>query len=125
MSNGIMETSVIPPSAVEPLNLTTREIIQRQAVEFKKQYVLKEIAMKVEAERKFQDEKWGPIDQHGHSIAEWVLIAEAELAEAKNAVIKGGAGRNSVRAEIIQTMAVLQACLEQHGIEDDHDGRQL
>lgn len=105
--------------------MDTREIIERQTVEFKKRHRLGEIHTKVAAERLFQDGKWGPIEQHGHSMAEWVLIAEAELEEAKLAVIKGGSGRNSVRSEIIQTIAVLQACLEQHGVEDDHDGRRL
>lgn len=105
--------------------MDTREIIERQAVEFKKRHRLGEIHTKVTAERLFQDDKWGSVEEHGHSIAEWVLIAEAELVEAKLAVIKGGSGRNSVRSEIIQTIAVLQACLEQHGVEDDHDGRQL
>lgn len=76
-------------------------------------------------ERKFQDAKWGTVDEHGHTLGEWILIAEAELAEAKEALIKGGTGRNSVRAELIQTAAVLLAALEQHGVVDTHDRRQV
>lgn len=107
------------------MDILTRQIIEEQIENRLIGRGLKEIHFAVHAERRFQDEKWGPIDKKGHSLAEWVLIAEAELAEAKQAVIKGGSGRNSVRAEIIQTMAVLQAALEQHGVEDDHDGRAL
>lgn len=101
------------------------ERIRQQARKERHKHTLCAISTAVESERRFQDEKWGPIEEHGHSLAEWVLIAEAELAEAKQAVIKGGSGRNSVRAEIIQTMAVLRAALEQHGVVDDHDGRQI
>ena len=77
------------------------------------------------SERQFQDRKWGNVDEHGHTLGEWLLIAEAELAEAKNALIKGGEGRDSLRSEIVQTIAVLFACLEQHGVEDPHKGRQV
>lgn len=68
-------------------------------------------------ERKFQDEKHGhPVD-NPHSIGAWLLIAEAELAEAKEAAIKGGTGRNNVISEIIQLAATCAACLEQHGVD--------
>lgn len=79
----------------------------------------------VKAERKFQDDKWGTVYDHPHTLGEWILIAEAELAEAKLAIIKGGTGRNSVRSELIQTAAVLLAALEQHGVVEPHDGRQI
>lgn len=102
-----------------------RKQIMDQAAEFKSRVRITEIISAVHKERLFQDAKWGSICDNPHSLAEWVLIAESELAEAKLAVIKGGSGRNSVRAEIIQTMAVLQAALEQHGVIDDHDGRAL
>jgi hypothetical protein len=102
-----------------------KERCDRWAKENERKRRVEKVLTMVGIEREFQDRKWGTIEVHGHSLAEWVLIAEAELAEAKLAVIKGGSGRNSVRSEIIQTMAVLQAALEQHGVEDDHDGRQL
>lgn len=67
-------------------------------------------------EREFQDKKFGPGSQH--TIGEWVIIMEAELAEAKLALIKGGTGRNSVLMEIVQVCAVGLACLEQHGVQE-------
>ncbi len=76
-------------------------------------------------ERDHQDQKHGPISTHGHTLGEWIIIAEAELAEAKVALIKGGSGRNSLRSEIVQTAATLLACLEQHGVDDPHAGRQI
>jgi hypothetical protein len=77
-------------------------------------------------ERQFQDTKFGPLTNGGgHTLGEWILIAEAELAEAKLALIKGGTGRNSLRSELIQTAAVILAALEQHGIVDPHEGRQV
>lgn len=101
------------------------DMIRKQAKLAKKLHAIVQVYNAIDKERIYQDGKWGPIEEKGHSLAEWVLIAEAELAEAKQAVIKGGSGRNSVRSEIIQTMAVLRAALEQHGVVDDHDGRQL
>lgn len=72
----------------------------------------------VDLERVFQDIKHGVIEQHGHTIGEWILIMESELAEAKAALIKGGAGRDSVLQEILQTVATGVACLEQHGLDE-------
>ena len=71
----------------------------------------------VAEERRHQDTKHGPIESHGHTLGEWILIMESELAEAKEALIKGGTGRNAVKAEIIQVIATGFACLEQHGLE--------
>ena len=79
--------------------------------------------MAIVQERDFQDIKFGLGSEH--TLGEWILIAEAELAEAKHAIIKGGTGRNSLRSELIQTAAVLLAALEQHGVTDPHDGRQV
>lgn len=73
-------------------------------------------------EREFQDKKWGTVQENPHTLGEWIMIAEAELYEARLALIKGGTGRNSVRSELVQTAAVLLACLEQHG-PVDKDGR--
>jgi len=69
-------------------------------------------------ERNHQDAKHGSIEASGHTIGEWILILEAELAEAKVALIKGGHGRDSVLSEIVQITAVGMACLEQHGIRE-------
>lgn len=77
----------------------------------------------VDDERDHQDAKWGTIDEHGHTIGEWILILEAELEEAKRAIIKGGGGRNSVLHEIRQVAAVAIACMEQHGTTGPEKGR--
>lgn len=83
-----------------------------------------DVLMAMIEERKFQDEKFGPLDSGGsHTLGEWVLLIEAELAEAKFALIKGGTGRNTLRSELIQIAALVLACLEQHGLDDQHSGR--
>lgn len=71
----------------------------------------------VVAERLYQDGKHGPIETSPHTLGEWLLIMESELAEAKEALIKGGVGRNAVKAEIVQVLATGLACLEQHGLD--------
>ena len=77
-------------------------------------------------ERIFQDEKFGALDNGGgHTLGEWILLIEAELAEAKMALIKGGVGRNSLRSELAQVGALVVAALEQHGTIDPHEGRQV
>lgn len=77
-------------------------------------------------ERDFQDKKFGSLNNGGgHTLGEWLLLIEAELAEAKHAIIKGGTGRNSLRSEIIQVAALCVAALEQHGVEDPHERRQV
>jgi hypothetical protein len=76
-----------------------------------------EVIEAISIEREFQDQKHGSLDKSPHTIGEWILIMEAELQEAKVALIKGGKGRDSVLREILQTTAVGFACLEQHGID--------
>lgn len=80
----------------------------------------------IRKERLYGDNKHGPITgDGGHNLAGWLLLAEAELLEAKHALIKGSSGRDSVRAEIVQIAAICVAALEQHGLIDPHDGRQI
>jgi hypothetical protein len=66
-------------------------------------------------ERAYQDDKWGTIEEHPHTVGEWLLIMEAELHEAKWGWVKE-MGEASALAEILQVVAVGVACLEQHGI---------
>jgi len=68
-------------------------------------------------ERQFQDEKHGTIKDKPHTLGEWLLIIEAELAEAKLALIKGGKGRDNVISEIVQIGACAMGALEEHGLE--------
>lgn len=77
-------------------------------------------------ERIFQDHKFGSLGQGGeHQLPAWLLLIEDELLEAKRAVIKGGRGRDSLRAEITQIGALALAALEEHGLIDPHNGRQV
>lgn len=66
----------------------------------------------IDRERDYQDRKWG---DKPHTVAEWLLIAEAELAEAKLAWVKG-IGDGDALLELLQVIAVVVACLEQHGV---------
>lgn len=68
-------------------------------------------------ERKFQDQKHGTIEEKPHSLGEWIIIMEFELAEAKLALVKGGKGRDNVIHEIIQLGACAMGALEEHGLE--------
>jgi hypothetical protein len=52
------------------------------------------------------------------------LLIEAELVEAKQALIKGGKGRDSVMSEIVQIGALALAAIEEHGIQE-REGRSV
>lgn len=69
----------------------------------------------VEDERHYQDRKWGTIDEHPHTVGEWLLIAESELQEAKAAWCKGR-GDEGALLELLQVISVGVACLQQHGV---------
>lgn len=81
-----------------------------------------DILSAIEKELRFQDDKY---PDSSHTLGEWVLLIEAELEEAKVALIKGGTGRNSLRSEIIQVAALCVACLNEHGVNDPHEKRQI
>lgn len=61
-------------------------------------------------ERQYQEAKW---PDHEHELPTFIMIARAELAEAEIAWCRDETGVHA-RAEIVQAIAVLVACLEQH-----------
>ena len=84
-----------------------------------------EVVAALAKERCFQNEKHGSIHESPHERGTWALLIEAELDEAKAALIKGGIGRNSFRSELIQVAALCIATLEQHGLESKSVGREV
>ena len=81
-----------------------------------------DIDFAIRSERSYQDQKWGSISKHPHSVMEWIAIMEAELAEAKEAWVKG-ADNHTVLQEITQLVATGVACMTQHGAYDRFVGR--
>lgn len=73
-----------------------------------------EVYAAITRERAFQDWKWGPLAVNSHTIAEWLMIMESELFEAKLAWTDN-AEPESILQEILQVAAVAVACLEQYG----------
>lgn len=74
-----------------------------------------EVAQAIAAERRYQDQKWGTVEERPHEVGAWLLILEGELNEAKLAWQKS-AGDVDALIELVQVAAVAVACLEQHGI---------
>jgi hypothetical protein len=62
-----------------------------------------------------KERKWGTLEERPHTVGEWLLIAEAELQEAKQAWVKGQ-GVLDALGELLQSGAVVVAALEQHGV---------
>lgn len=70
----------------------------------------------IRRERDHQDNKWGTVQEHPHTVAEWMLIMRKELQEAEQAWMKGG-DEDAMR-EMLQVVAVGVAAMEQHGIHE-------
>ena len=85
---------------------------------------LSTVLQEIRDERDYQDGLHGSIELSPHEHGTWLLLIEAELQEAKIALIKGGEGRNAFRSELVQVAALCCAALEQHGLIDT-EGRQI
>ena len=85
-----------------------------------------EALSRVRAERHFQDAKYLPIEDLVHDRGTWWLLIQAELDEARDALIKGSSdARNSWSSELVQVAALCMAALEQHGDSIPTKERQL
>lgn len=65
-------------------------------------------------ERNFQDRKWGTVFQHPHTVAEWLMIMESELQEAKEKWFDE-LQEETIKA-LVKVLSVGVACLVQHGV---------
>jgi hypothetical protein len=76
----------------------------------------------IDVERAYQDAQWGTIKENPHRLYEWLRIAHEELHEAQEAHFRGEVGNTvPMRAEMLQTAAVLVAALEQYGVVPGHE----
>ena len=69
----------------------------------------------IENERKYQDSKWGSLEERGHEVGSWLTIMRVCLAKAELAYTTQN-GDTAAIDEIRQVIATGVACLEQHGI---------
>lgn len=73
-----------------------------------------DVCQAIDAERAYQDGKWGTPQSHPHEVGAWLLIMEHLLAKARAAWV-GSRGDRPALNELRQVVAVGVACLEQHG----------
>ena len=73
-----------------------------------------EVYRAIDLERQHQIEKYG--ENRAQSLPGFLLVAQAELDEAKEGWIKNRPGRSSPLAELLQVAAVCVAALEKYGI---------
>jgi hypothetical protein len=66
-------------------------------------------------ERRYQEAKWGNLEEHPHEVGAWLTILRKELREAENAWCNNRGDKESLK-EILQIASVAVACLEQHGV---------
>jgi hypothetical protein len=82
---------------------------------------LEQLMAAIQFEEKKREEKWGSVEEKQHSMAEWLLIIEEELREAKEAWANHkGDGR--ALEEIMQVATTAVACLRQHHKGNSHKG---
>lgn len=74
-----------------------------------------EVFAAIEAERRHQNRKHGSIKVNPHTVGEFLLIADAEMQEAKQAWVKE-TGDAAALCELLQVAAVAVACMETHGV---------
>jgi len=69
----------------------------------------------IREERLYQDRKYGPPEKRGLGLGDYVIIAEAELAEVRWDIAHNDP--EHARIEISQVVAVLVAALQLHGVQ--------
>jgi len=65
-------------------------------------------------ERRYQNHKWGSVEENPHNVQEWIRIMQRELNEARGSILH--LNQTQALREILQVVAVGVACLEQHGV---------
>lgn len=73
----------------------------------------------IDSERRYQDLKWGAIEQHPHEVGSWILILSAHVRDAMEA---WGSAPNDHQAleEVRKIASIAVACMEQHGARPRH-----
>lgn len=74
-----------------------------------------EVYASIEEERSYQDMVWGTVEQHSHTLPEWLIIMRRKIEDAEDAWYNNRVTDNAM-GEVIQAVATGVACLEQHGI---------
>ena len=69
----------------------------------------------IREERLYQDRKYGPPEERGLGLGDYVIIAEAELAEVRWDIAHNQPEHACV--EMLQVAAVLVAALQRHGVQ--------
>lgn len=69
----------------------------------------------ISRERDYQDKKWGNLDQHPHTISEWLWILHTEFKECVDKALLNEHDPE-VLSELLQVVSVGVACLQQHGL---------
>ena len=74
-----------------------------------------EVFAAIREERLYQDSKYGPPEERGLGLGDYVIIAEAELAEVRWDIAHNQPEHACV--EMLQVAAVLVAALQRHGVQ--------
>jgi len=77
--------------------------------------LMSEVFKAIAEERQMQDKRWGA--GKPQSLPGYLVLIEAELAEAKFGWCKNMPGKSAPLNELVQLGALVVACLERYGVE--------
>ena len=66
----------------------------------------------IEGERKYQDRKWGTVQEHPHELLGWAKIVELRWQRVNDAL--ANVDHDEAMMQMIKTAAVICAAMEQH-----------
>lgn len=69
----------------------------------------------IESERRYQDRKWGTVEQHPHEVGAWLTLMRKHLSDAESAWASSDGDYGALN-EIRKVLAIGVACAEQHGL---------
>ncbi len=81
-----------------------------------------EVYAAIDRECAYAARKWRHVSNGVRSVTSWLLVIEAELAEAKEAWVKSGHDPAAL-VELLQVVACGVRCLEQHGVYEREELR--
>lgn len=78
-----------------------------------------EIYQAIDRERDYQDEKWGTLEEHNHTLEEWCDILYQRVDKAwRNCRTPNTTNPKQALHEILTVASVAIACMEQHGVSE-------
>lgn len=74
-----------------------------------------EVYAAIDTERNYQDSKWSPVEDHQHTIEEWLVYIQDYLTEAIHQASRNASPSPDALDTIRKITGMGVACMEQNG----------